>query len=137
MAQVLSAGAVSTGEQHAEVFSLPLQSGGVQGKGFLPVAEGAWMVHAPARPVSAGKDLMEHFMEDDEFDEEARNRGLVERWMKTDFSCLVVVNAQPDGLAAPATRASSPPYGSPHPALKMQLVERLENLTQVISPTPR
>ena len=75
-------------------------------------------------------------MEDDEFDEEARHRGLVERWMKTDFSGLVVVDAEADGLAASTTRAPAPPYGSPHASLEMQLVERFENLLQVISTTP-
>ncbi len=76
-------------------------------------------------------------MEDDEFNEEARHRRLVERRMKSNLTGLVVVDAEADGLAAPAARAASPPYGRPHSPLEVHLVELVENLTQVISPTPR
>jgi hypothetical protein len=90
------------------------------------------MVHAPTRSVRARKDLVEHLVEDDEFDEEARHRGLVERRVKPYFSRLVVIDAKPNGLAPATGGTSAPSNGGSDAALEMSVVEVLENLPQVI-----
>src|SRR5687767_8826720 len=98
----------SAPKQEAEVLAFPADRSVVERKRALPVAETARVVHAAPRSAVAWEELVQHLVEDDELHEVQRDIRTIERGVDPDLSGLMIVHAQPDGLAAPL-RGHAPP----------------------------
>src|SRR5262249_35548716 len=114
-----------------EVFPLPGDRRLEEREGALAIAECPRVMHPAPRPVGAGEELVEHFVEDDEFHEEPRHLRVVQRGVDTDLAGLVVVHPETNRLAAAPARSAAPSDARPHPALEEALVQPVAELLQM------